>query len=250
MKVVKVCEICGKPKRVITDLLGLEINCACDCDIKAREEAEKIRAALDRMAAVQEFKDASLLGDRFAEVEFETTDVGGSKSFDDAFRRCAAYCAAADKVFDNGYGIYIYGENGTGKTHLAACIVNELARQLRTVIFTNLAEIAKMAIRDEKKFERACAVDFLVIDDLGAERMKNADGEDLWAQECIYNFINKRYIYKLPTIFTSNYSLADLVNECGMARRTVDRIAEMSNAVLKISGASRRLRKKNGDLPF
>ena len=59
-----------------------------------------------------------------------------------------------------------------------------------------------------------------------------------------------RYNEMLPTIFTSNYSLGDLVTECGVAARTVDRIAEMSSAVLKITGKSRRLDKKGGELPF
>ena len=67
-------------------------------------------------------------------------------------------------------------------------------------------------------------------------------------QEKIYDIINRRYANKMPTIFTSNYSIQDLINDRGLEVKTADRIAEMSNAVIKLEGTSYRetmLRRKN-----
>ena len=247
--VIKICEKCGKPKTYVSLLTGAAIPCLCDCEKARRKEQEQEEEKRRRMAAVAEFKSASLLGERFSAVNFGDTKTGENKSFDSAFARCKKYCENADAVFDNGYGIYLHGDKGTGKTHLAACIVNDLSEQLIPAVFTNFGEIAKMAMKSPSQFERLCSVEFLVIDDIGAQRVRGKDG-DLWLQEKVYEVVNCRYNEMLPTIFTSNYSLGDLVTECGVAARTVDRIAEMSSAVLKISGASRRLKKKDGELPF
>ena len=83
-------------------------------------------------------------------------------------------------------------------------------------------------------------VDFLFFDDLGTEVFsKNSD--DTWLQGLLFELINGRYNANKPTIFSSNYSLNELVNQRGIAERTVDRIAEMTNnAVMKITGKSRR----------
>ena len=244
-----ICEKCGKPKIYISLLTGDRIPCLCDCEKKIREEQEREEEKKQRMARVSDLKIASLLGERFSAVNFADTKTGENKSFDAAFARCKKYCENADAVFDNGYGIYLHGDKGTGKTHLAACIVNDLSERLIPAVFTNFGEISKMAIKAPEQFERLCEVDFLVIDDIGAQRVRGKDG-DLWLQEKIYEVVNCRYNEMLPTIFTSNYSLGDLVTECGVAARTVDRIAEMASAVLKITGKSRRLDKKDSDLPF
>lgn len=246
---MNVCEKCGKPRTYISVLTGEAIPCLCDCEKKRRAEEEREEAKRQRMLLVSEFKSASLLGERFSKVKFENTETGSSKSFDEAFKRCKRYCEKSGAVFDGGYGLYIYGDKGTGKTHLAACIVNDLSEKLIPAVFTNFGEIAKMALKSLAQFERLCSVEFLVIDDIGAQRVRGKDG-DLWLQEKVYEIVNCRYNEMLPTIFTSNYSIGDLVTECGVAARTVDRIAEMSSAVLKITGKSRRLEKKSGDLPF
>lgn len=246
---ISICEKCGKPRGVVSELTGKIIPCLCACEKARIKEQEQEEAKRRKMAAVAEFKGASLLGERFSAVSFADTKTGENKSFDAAFARCRKYCEKADEVYENGYGIYLCGDKGTGKTHLVACIVNDLSERLIPAVFTNFGEIAKMALKSPAQFERLCTVEFLVIDDIGAQRVRGKDG-DLWLQEKVYEVVNCRYNEMLPTIFTSNYSIGELVTECGVAARTVDRIAEMSSAVLKITGKSRRIDKKGGELPF
>lgn len=104
---------------------------------------------------------------------------------------------------------------------------------------------------DGKEYiKKLATIDFLFIDDLGAERVQSKDG-DLWLQEKMFDVVNKRYNAKRPTIFTSNYSLQELITKVGIHERTVDRIAEMSNAIIKIEGESYRMKARSEmELPF
>jgi DNA replication protein DnaC len=70
-------------------------------------------------------------------------------------------------------------------------------------------------------------------------------------QTLLFNLMNKRYNAKNPTIFSSNYSLNELINLRGVADRTVDRITEMTKgAVMRIEGKSWRNKNHNEDIPF
>ena len=97
---------------------------------------------------------------------------------------------------------------------------------------------------EAKYIDRITTMDFLFIDDLGTERVQTKDG-DLWLQEKVFDVLNRRYNAKKPTVFTSNYSLQELISERGLHERTVDRIAEMSNAIFKIEGQSYRFKARS-----
>ena len=67
----------------------------------------------------------------------------------------------------------------------------------------------------------------------------------------LFDIINERYNQGKPTIFSSNYSLNELVNLRGISEKTVDRISGMtSGAVMKIEGKSRRNTNETRNLPF
>lgn len=137
---------------------------------------------------------------------------------------------------------------------LTACIANELLKKCVPVLLTNLFEISK-AVKstfqngfhesEREFFERFEKVSFLIFDDLGVETFTKND-RDTWLQTLLFDLINRRYNAKKPTIFSSNYSLNELVNLRGIADRTIDRISEMTNgAVLKFDGESMRSKFKN-----
>ncbi len=85
----------------------------------------------------------------------------------------------------------------------------------------------------------------MFFDDLGTEIFSKGSG-DTWLQSLLFDIINKRYNSKKATIFSSNHSLNELINERRIAEKTVDRISEMtSGAVMKIEGASLRNTKKD-----
>lgn len=213
---------------------------------KEREEQEEKLRRLDKL------RGASLLGDRYKDTVFEKTDLERPEDFKKAFQRCRKYCEIADQAIKNGYGMYIYGDSGTGKTHLTACMCNALMMQYRQCLFTNFFEIQKLIqatwngnTSSESVIKRICEVDFLFLDDLGTEILTK-NGEDNWLQGQVFDIINKRYNNRKPTIFSSNYSMNELIQDRGMMKKTVDRIGEMSTAMIKLSGDSYRRKLKGG----
>lgn len=236
-------------------------RCRCKCQIeKAERETVEREQAIARQAKMDKFKEISILDDeRFKNARFENTETGNNPLFDNAYIRCKKYCDASDQVLRDGLGIYLYGEStGTGKTRLAACVAHELIKRKKTVLLTNFIEISTLlrstfgkAGKDEADYiESLSSLDFLLIDDIGTERVQTKDG-DLYLQEKIYEILNKRHAAKKPTLFTSNYGISQLVTERGFMDKTIDRIAGMSNAILKVEGESYRLKERTaGKLPF
>lgn len=234
------------------------VRCLCECASQKRDEEERRQRELERMQEVEKLKSASLIGDRYKNIYFNQTEIGFNATFDHAFNRCKKYCEVADKVLNEGMGIYLYGDTGVGKTHITACMVNELVNKHYQVLFTNFFEISKIIrstfgksnVSENEYIDRLANIDFLFIDDLGTERVQ-AGESDLWLQEKIFDVLNKRYNNKKPTIFSSNHSLTELINDRGFMKKTVDRIAEMSTAILKLEGESYRLKNRTKkEIPF
>lgn len=228
------------------------VVCLCECQSKAIEEAEERRKAEERMQSLQKLKELSLLGKRYQNATFENLDMNRPDDFKRAVERCKKYCENWSEIKKQGLGIYLYGDVGTGKSLLTACIGNYLLAKFTTVLFTNFFEIAKQikktftdnSMTESAFIERLTNVDLLIIDDLGTEIvMKN--GEKTWIQDKIYDIINARYINQKSTIFSSNESLVDLVERCGLMKKTVDRIAAMSTAKIELRGSSYRLQQQN-----
>ena len=233
-------------------MLGKRMPVTCDC-MKAEERKAKEREEQEaKMRQLDRLHGASLLGDRYKDTTFDKTSLDRPEDFQKAFQRCRKYCQIPDVALEHGSGMYIYGDKGTGKTHLTACMCNELISQFRQCLFTNFFEIATLIqstwngnADSSVVIKRICEVDFLFLDDLGTE-MLTKGGEDNWLQGQVFDIINKRYNNKKPTIFSSNYSLNELVKDRGMMDKTVDRIGEMSTAMIRLSGESYRRKAKGG----
>lgn len=241
------CKHCNTPRTWISDDGSFKVRCLCKCQKDKQQELEKqIQAALE-FEKIKSLKELSLLGRRYTNSSFENLDMNRPQSFVKAVKRCKSYCDNWDLVKKQGYGIYLFGSVGTGKTELVACICNALVARLVPVIITNFLEISKK-LRDSYNREveteneiisRLAKVELLIIDDIGSEKLVKNNKES-FMQEKIYDIVNRRYINKMPTIFTSNYSIQQLIDERGLEIRTADRIAEMSNAVMKLDGSSYR----------
>lgn len=242
------CKNCNTPRTC--DGITKKVRCRCKCELEKIEERREIERRAERLRHLEKLKVDSLLGERYKGVTFENTDVTDAE-FRAVFDRFRRYCDVSNKVLQEGVGIYLYGKKGTGKTHLTACAANELMSRYYSVLYTNFAEISKtirQTYNDRQSSEadfmkKLAEIDFLFIDDFGTELVTRG-GEDLWLQEKIFEVVNKRYNSKKPIIFTSNYSLAEILKERGLADKTVDRINEMCET-MKLDGKSYRLKAKN-----
>lgn len=241
------CKECDTPRTCFG--FTQKVRCLCECQAKKLAEQKELEQRADRLRQLEKLKVASLLGERYKNVTFGKTDMD-NPDFAKVADRARNYCAAAGKVLAQGVGIYLYGSKGTGKTHLTACIANELMSNYYSVLYTNFAEISK-SIRatyggrgetEQAFIDKLTTIDFLFIDDFGTESVAR-DGDDLWLQEKIFEVVNKRYNANKPIIFTSNYSLAEMIKNRGLADKTVDRISEMCE-IIKLDGKSYRLKAK------
>lgn len=132
---------------------------------------------------------------------------------------------------ENGVGLYIYSKTkGSGKTRMAASMANQFLADGHRVKFATSSEIIEQIKKtwdqDSKISERDLLsdlkdVEILIIDDFGAER--NSD----WINDKFYQIVNYRYINKLVTIYTSNYT----ENEIQYNERISSRIKECSYSV-------------------
>ena len=116
-------------------------------------------------------------------------------------------------------GLFLHGEKGTGKTKLAAIIANERAGAGKPVLFASVPDLMadiRASLSSGGTSERVQAVKetpFLVLDDLGAEKMTE------WVGEQLFCIVNHRYNEQLPTVVTSNYSPTQIIRHMA----TVDR---------------------------
>lgn len=252
----KCCPVCGVKTIRTLEVMGIKrtFRVMCQCEQKLCEEEKRNKEKLEKLRKVEKLKRLSLLGERYKNAAFENSKSRVNPSFDRAFSRCKRYCELYEETVAKGYGIYLFGDKGTGKTHLTACMANNLISKLVPVLFTNLFEISKSIKStfnresnqtEQNLVEKFSSIEVLFFDDLGTEIFTKNSG-DTWLQSLLFDIINKRYNNKKATIFSSNHSLNSLINDCGISGKTVDRISEMtSGAVMKIEGLSLRNTKKD-----
>lgn len=124
------------------------------------------------------------------------------------------YLSEVLTVVGNYWGVYIYGVSGTGKTILAAHIINSIILLKPEVLVKGclmlnvpqlLEDMRPGSYGDkEELYYKALNVDLLVLDDLGTEVLTP------WVFEKIYAIVNYRRDCLKPIIFTSNYRLESL----------------------------------------
>lgn len=244
------CKTCNQPLLTDFELYGLRMRCSCRCKVDMIKREEDKAKRLEKRLSLRGLNNISIQFERYKRCTFENTELGSNESFMSAFFKSKEYCKKSSIALANGYGMYIFGGCGTGKTHLMACITNELERQLNTVCFTSLGEIVQK-IRSEfgnsrsdgKTMADLTEVDFLVLDDLGTERFQTNDSDN-WVQEKLYSIINARYNRMKPVLFTSNYSLNELMTKRGLSRKIVDRMFEMATVYIEIKGDSYRVKRR------
>lgn len=245
------CKKCNTPTaKPIENSMGIEFvqRVICDCESKRIRKEQETLQAYEKQIKIKKLLKSSLIAERYENASFETTVMSNNDGFREAFNRCKKYCEKSSEVLKNGYGIYLFGDPGIGKTHLTACMNKELIKSLHSTLFTNFFQISeglKSTFKNgsESNFlSMINSVDFLFLDDLGTERVQK-NGENMWLQEKIFEIVNMRYNHKKSTIFSSNYSILQLVSERGIMPKTADRIAEMSTIQLKITGTSFRTNK-------
>ena len=166
--------------------------------------------------------------------------VATSKAQTHALANCEAFVEEA-KNLPTCHNLILIGQPGTGKTHLACGIVNELFDGKGSVM---IREASRMINRvkacwsrdsesDSQEIIDAYAdLDVLIIDEVGAGLGTPSE------RAILFDVINGRYLNKLPTILISNLTIDQLKVEIG--ERAIDRLREPLGIVCVLDGKSHR----------
>ena len=234
------CKKCKNPRYYEHN--GEVMRNICDCQEEERRQIRENLKAEQRLFNFNERKKLSLLGERYKNLMFDNAIIteANAKIYDSAKN----YVKNADTVLKNNIGLYIYGDNSTGKTYLTACMCNELIWKGFTCIYTNFSMILNEITGFYKKadeYELISSVknyDFLFFDDFGKEFIGREYNPKTykWAEEKLFEILNYRYNTKRPTIFSSNYTISDLADILNLDKAIVERVNEMATRTLKLQG--------------
>ena len=228
------------------------IQAECEAQRLAEEKAKADKEMRDR---VRRIIGESGMGERFLQRTFESF-ITDTKDLKKVAAAAKGYARSFDQMLPKRgqplpgrNGFLITGSKGTGKTHIAASIANDLlSRGTATICMTErdlFGRIRKTYNRNENTDESAVlevykTVPLLIIDDIGKERPTE------WTLSTLYAIIDGRYDRAMPIIVTTNYGVKDLVKRLTptggdetTADATVDRLIEMCESIV-MSGDSWR----------
>jgi DNA replication protein DnaC len=124
-----------------------------------------------------------------------------------------AYDTALDFAKEPDGWLVFMGVNGCGKTHLAAAIANYRIKEGKPVKFEVVPDFLdhlrftfspESTVSYDQVFEEVKNAPLLILDDLGTQSTTP------WAEEKLYQIINHRYNYQLPTVLTTNCPLDEI----------------------------------------
>lgn len=234
------CQNCGQPKFCEIEGHRFPVKCLCE-----QQEIERIRRQEMAQAAIQQFNSKqglSMMGEKYKKVRFNNSKI--TKNNQANYIKLQNYLLHSKEMIENNIGLYVYGDNSTGKTHATAALCNELLQKGYTCIFTNLATIKNQTfdknsqLTQEMIIYRIQKADFVFIDDIGKEFIgrENDIRSKKWLEDLFFEIINSRYNENKPTIFSSNYSIQELIDLLHIDKAIVERINEMSSDVILFNG--------------
>lgn len=242
------CQSHGPYKAKTWVLLNKKFTTPCPVCADERDKAER-ESEQRQQAAERSIRMTELLGSAQIPKRFTGKDFDGFHADSEGQRRALDTCREYADNFDThkaaGRCLLLLGKTGTGKTHLAAAVANQLVRDdMRSVVYRTLGGLLH-AIRasydtqgtqgapTEAKIMQACiGADLMIIDEIGATKATEFELATLFA------IINGRYENLLPTLVLSNLDPKQLPQ--AMGDRCVDRLRENGGIAVIFDWHSRR----------
>ncbi len=230
------CGKCGTAKqfRMPEELLKMGmpeiVGCCCACQT-AREKREKAEQQLVNI--ISRNKELANIPEHYL-----SADIGTVES-PDARKIGMNYIRNFEQM--GRTGLLLYGDVGTGKTYLAACIANDLLNKGISVKWlTSMQIVERGSFFNESEYAEyihsITSPDLLIIDDLGAER-----GTE-FALERVHSLVDTRISANKPMIVTTNIDINDMGNCTDLKKkRTFDRILPATFA-FAMKGISYRMK--------
>ena len=233
------CGKCNTPKQTEVKVgdRTLKPYCMCKCEAEQYEQEEKNRRILTALHTRELYRKDGFTDKHLQQFTFDMDDGENPKPVSIAKR----YVEHFNRMRQDGKGLMFYGTTGTGKTFIAACIVNALLDKGVKCQMTNFPRLINtlsgMYEGKQEFIDGLNSYSLLVIDDLAIER----DTE--YAAEIVQNIVDSRYTAGKPMIITTNLTYNDFLNPRDIRKqRLYSRLKEMCLPI-EVKGKDRREQK-------
>lgn len=241
------CEDHGPYEQKVTTIFGREFKTYCpECSRirkEAEEAAEATRKAHEARIHMERKLGSALIPKRFAGRtldQYQATSEGQKE----ALRICRKYAARFADIAETGRCLLLLGKPGTGKTHLAVGIANEIMRTTTATAAYRTVGALLQSIRgtydrtndqsEAQIIESMVQPSLLILDEIGVTKQQPSDFE----LTTLFAVINGRYEQQKPTVIISNLEAEQLATAIG--DRCVDRLREGGGIAVKFDWESQR----------
>lgn len=196
----KPCHVCGEPQMIVHVYYDRHItmprNCLCKRNqlVKIEHENKILELSIEKERKINRFLKTGLLRE-----QIDWTFSNCTKR-DYAYKGCLTYAEDSEKNMKNGYGIYLYGKCGVGKTYLSVCIANHLFLMYE-VYYTTFPRLLDDIFSYDKReliIEKCINADFLFVDDFLVLKLSDHQYKN------ILRIFDTRTILRRPMVLTSN----------------------------------------------
>lgn len=204
------CDKCGG-ECIGHEIFGRVFRVCPTCEAEQAEkdkkefEARSVEEKQRDLERIQREIEAQGIGDRYAGLTFDDYKVTNPKQAG----AVKIMRAIADRPADfqtSGKTVVLHGISGTGKTMLATILVQELIKQRKTVQYTTVLRMIRSIRqtfgnkdRDEQQaIDEYAKCSLLVLEEVGIKTATE------YENSILFEILDDRYRYKLPTIITSN----------------------------------------------
>ncbi|MBD5159445.1 MAG: ATP-binding protein [Ruminococcus sp.] len=209
------CGKCHTQKQTVVNFLGVEKiqYCMCRCETEAVEREEQLirQSEYDRETEVLRDKAFPLCRDFSPSLPprddmRKWTFASDNNSNPEIMQMAKEYANNFSECFREGFGFLFYGNIGSGKSYVSACIANALVEKRYPVLMTTIANIKSDIQSTQAVYDSLNRLALLIIDDLATESDSDYTGE------IVFSVINNRISAGLPLIITTNLTKEELAN--------------------------------------
>lgn len=215
-KVMKTCEKHGSYEALQWEILG-GVTITSPCPICRDELLKEEEHEKQKKAIFQHRLDLSMagIGERYTEASFDNFIVSCDEE-GEAMAQCREYADRFSRK--QSPNLIMYGNTGTGKTHLASAIAAVLLKKNFSVkylpilkLFSQYQDIAGYGGEGSREefFLRLAAPDLLIVDEFGIVSLRDSE------RIVLHRVIDERYERKAPIAIIGNISLPKLKEEVG-----------------------------------
>jgi DNA replication protein DnaC len=227
------CEIHGKQESKITLFNGTWSSpyCKLCLEDKKRKEQEleeqknKIEQERKRELVKQSNLINSQIPPRFLKASFDNYKTT-TKEQGNVKKTCLDYASNFENKLEAGTSFVFVGTYGTGKTHLACSIAQEIMKKGYSALYANTSKALRRVKntwggdgeREQEAINYFIRPDLLILDEIGLQYGSEAE------KIILSEILNERYLQPKPTILISNLDIKG-IKEYTTAR-VIDRMKD------------------------